>query len=126
MYDGVVGGPAPFFVTGLALGGGYNTRLALPRIEEVADFPLIQAAANPGKKLTNEALNKTVLPSFGDYWLAVGVKFSSFKMAESFALFSVSFGSRLQFALLGFTKLIVPTGAPEDKCAVYAELAIRA
>jgi hypothetical protein len=47
-------------------------------------------------------------------------------MAESFALFSVSFGSRLQFALLGFTKLIVPTGAPEDKCAVYAELAIRA
>ena len=62
----------------------------------------------------------------GDYWLAVGVKFDSFKMADSFALFSVSFGTRLQFALLGLTKLTVPTGAAADKCAVYAELAIRA
>ena len=36
--DGVIGGPPAFYVTGLALGGGYNTRLALPPIEKVAEF----------------------------------------------------------------------------------------
>jgi hypothetical protein len=124
-YAGVVGGPPAFFVTGLALGGGYNTRLALPPIEKVAEFPLVQAVTDP-KRFTNDALMKAVQPSYGDYWLAVGVKFNSFKMADSFALFSVSFGTRLQFALLGLTKFTVPTGAKEGKCAVYAELAIRA
>ena len=121
MYDGVVGGPAAFFVTGLALGGGYNTRLALPPVEEVATFPLVQAVTDP-TKFQSEALRQIVLPSYGDYWLAFGVKFNSFKMADSFALFSVAFGNRLQFALLGLTKFTVPTGAEEGKCAVYAEL----
>ena len=115
-FAGVLGGPGVFFVTGLALGGGYNTRLALPKIEDVADFPLVQAVTDPEKfaKNQNEAiekLSKAIQPSYGDYWLAIGVKFDSFKMADSFALFSVSFGTRLQFALLGLTKLTMPRGA---------------
>jgi hypothetical protein len=130
-FVGALGGPAAFFVTGLALGGGYNTRLALPKIEEVADFPLILAVTSPEKFAKNpaegiEKLCKVMQPSFGDYWLAVGVKFDSFRMADSFALFSVSFGTRLQFALLGLTKLTLPRGVARDKAALYAELAIRA
>ncbi len=125
VYDGVVGGPPAFFVTGLALGGGYNTQLALPPVEEVAEFPLVQAVTKP-EDFTQDKLREAVKPSYGDYWLAVGVKFTSFKMADSFALFSVSFGTRLQFALLGLTKLAVPAGAPQGWCAAYAELAIRA
>lgn len=124
-YDGVVGGPPAFYVTGLALGGGYNTSLALPPVEQVAEFPLVQAVSKP-EQLTPDVLGKAVQPSYGDYWLAVGVQFNSFKMADSFALFSVSFGTRLQFALLGLTKFTAPTGAEEGKCSVYAELAIRA
>ncbi len=124
-YDGVVGGPAAFFVTGLALGGGYNSRLVLPPIEKVAEFPLVQAVTEPAK-FEIDKLREAVQPSYGDYWLAVGVKFTSFKMADSFALFSVSFGNRLQFAMLGLTKLTVPTGAEEGKRVVYAELTIRA
>jgi hypothetical protein len=124
-YDGVVGGPAAFYVTGLALGGGYNTRLAIPPVEKVAEFPLVQAVTDP-KEFKIEALRQAVQPSYGDLWLAAGVKFNSFKMADSFALFSVAFGNRLQFAMLGLTKLTMPAGAKEGKCSVYAELAIRA
>jgi hypothetical protein len=125
MYDGVIGGPAAFFVTGLALGGGYNTRLSLPPVEEVAKFPLVQAVTDPAK-FTPDKLREAVKPSAGDYWLALGIKFTSFKMAESFALFTVAFGNRLQFALLGLTKFSHPVGSTKDKCVVYAELAIRA
>jgi len=125
MYAGVIGGPPAFYVTGLALGGGYNTRLMLPPVEEVAQFPLVQAAA-PGATLDKEKLRKIVQASYGDYWLALGIKFSSFKMADSFALFTVAFGNRLQFALLGVTTFTVPAGTPKDKSAMYAELAIRA
>lgn len=124
-FVGVVGGPPAFFVTGLALGGGYNTRLALPPIDQVAKFPLVTAVTDP-TKFDMATLRNAVLPSSGDYWLAIGVKFTSFKMADSFALFSVAFGNRLQFALLGLTKLTLPTGAEAGNCAVYAELQIRA
>ncbi len=131
-FAGVLGGPGVFFVTGLALGGGYNTRLALPKIEEVAEFPLVQAVTDPEKFAKNqseaiEKLSKAIQPSNGDYWLAVGVKFDSFKLADSFALFSVVSVTRLQFALLGLTKLTMPRGrSPLTSAAIYAELAIRA
>ncbi len=98
-YAGAIGGPPPFFVLGLALGGGFNTRLALPPVEKVAEFPLVQAVTDPDKFADGAAdlLQSVVQPSYGDYWLAMGVRFTSFKMADSFALFSVSFGTRLQF-----------------------------
>ncbi|MBS0169983.1 MAG: hypothetical protein JSR62_06475 [Nitrospira sp.] len=124
-YVGVVGGPPAFFVTGLALGGGYNMRLALPPVEQVAEFPLVTAVTNPAK-FEMAKLRDAVLPSAGDYWVAIGVKFTSFKIADSFALLSVAFGNRLQFALLGLTKLTLPPGPASGNCAVYAELQIRA
>ncbi len=124
-YQGMLGGPPAFFVTGLALGGGYNTRLSIPPVEGVAQFPLVQAVTDP-VKFKIDSLREAVLPSHGDYWLALGVKFTSFKMADSFALFSVGFGNRLNFALLGLTKLAVPTAAVQGMSVVYAELAIRA
>ncbi len=124
-YVGAVGGPPAFFVTGLALGGGYNMRLALPPVEQVAEFPLVAAVTDPGK-FDMAKLRGAVVPSSGDYWLAIGVKFTSFKIADSFALFSVVFGNRLQFALLGVTKLTLPAGGGPGSCAVYAELQIRA
>jgi len=131
VYAGMLGGPPPFYVTGLALGGGYNSRMLLPKVEEVAEFPLVKAVTDPASFATspNDAITKItekIVPSPGDYWLAIGVKFDSFKMADSFALFSVSFGTRLQFALLGLTKLTLPQGAKRDEAALYAELAIRA
>jgi hypothetical protein len=124
-FSGVLGGPPAFFVTGLALGGGYNRRLIIPPVEEISRFPLITAVTNPTSfNECRDAMATFVPPSYGDYWLAAGVRFTSFKMADSFALFSVSFGNRLQFALTGLTVLSVPPAAPTP--AVRAELAIRA
>jgi hypothetical protein len=130
-----LGGPAFFFVTGLAFGFGFNRALKLPPIEEVQNFPLIKGATDPdyfgGGSDPGAALQKLqdyIAPSPGNYWLAAGVKFTSFGMIDSFALISVSFGTQFQIALLGISRITVPRqvpGASAKDPVACAELAIK-
>ncbi|OQW75610.1 MAG: hypothetical protein BVN35_08140 [Proteobacteria bacterium ST_bin11] len=134
-----LGGPAFFFVTGLALGFGVNRSLKLPPLEDVHNFPLIRAATdqsylaeNLDLRAISQKLAQYVAPSEGNYWLAAGIKFTSFGQIDSFVLLSVSFGTRLEFGLLGLSRLQVPKltpGATTNAIVptlVYAEMAIRA
>ncbi|WP_374172949.1 DUF6603 domain-containing protein [Flavobacterium tructae] len=137
VFDGPIGGPAFFFVTGIAAGFGYNRKVNVPSIDEVALFPLVALAMRPEKdegllsllaSLEKPMRNgkKPIEISIGDYWLAVGIKFTSFKLIESFVLLTVNFGTQLEFAILGLSRLSWPekTMAPEP--IVYIELAILA
>jgi hypothetical protein len=126
-----LGGPAFFFVTGLAFGFGVNRALKLPTINEVQNFPLIKAATDPsylGKNLDlrdiSQKLNEYISPLPGNFWIAAGVKFTSFGQIDSFALLSVSFGTQFQVALLGLSKIQMPK--PPAPVIAYAELAIKA
>jgi hypothetical protein len=130
-----LGGPAFFFVTGLAFGFGVNRLLKLPAIAEVQNFPLVKGATDPeyfGSDATPrtalQKLQEYIPPSVGDYWLAAGVKFNSFGMIDSFAMLSVSFGTQFQIAILGLSRISVPKqlpgAAPVDPVAC-AELAIK-
>ncbi|GAB3843979.1 hypothetical protein GCM10028822_00760 [Hymenobacter terrigena] len=114
-----LGGPSFFFVEGLAAGFGYNRALVMPDISQVANFPLVAqvmggssvpAETNPAMALQAQlkALSAYVPPSVGDIFLAVGVKFSSFKLINSFALLVVSFGNRMEIDLLGQSNIVVP------------------
>jgi hypothetical protein len=130
-----LGGPDFFFVTGLAFGFGVNRLLRLPAIGEVHHFPLIKGATDPqyfGSDATPrtalEKLQEYIPPSSGDYWLAAGVKFSSYGMIDSFAVLSVSFGTQFQIAILGLSKITVPRqlpGADRVDPVACAELAIK-
>lgn len=131
--DFPLGGPVFFFVDGLALGFGYNRRLEAPPIDQIYAFPLVAdaigaappAAAAPAeggsdddsglsatgaallrKKL--ESIGTYIYPQEGQYFLAVGLKFNSFKLLESFALLTIGFGRELEFAIMGITRLGVP------------------
>lgn len=126
-----LGGPAFFFVTGLAFGFGVNRALKLPDINEVQNFPLIKAATDPdymGKNMDlraiSEKLREYLPPTPGNFWIAAGVKFTSFRQIDSFALLSVSFGTQFQIAMLGLSKIFVPK--PPAPVIVYAELAMKA
>jgi hypothetical protein len=129
MYAGAIGGPAFFFVTGIAAGFGYNRRVKVPSIREVNTFPLVTMALNPDPSKTlndilAELVNQQWIPaSPGDYWLAVGIKFTSFKLIESFVLVLAQFGTRTEFAILGLSILAWPS---KDKAIAYVELAVRA
>jgi hypothetical protein len=120
--DYPLGGPSFFFVTGLAAGFGYNRRLIAPSIDNVANFPLITQAMG-GKQAAPKSLVKAleslqdyVPPGIGNIFLAVGVKFNSFKLIDSFALLTVEFGNSFAINLLGVSKAVVPT--PEAGKAV--------
>ncbi|HEY2672070.1 MAG TPA: DUF6603 domain-containing protein, partial [Rugosimonospora sp.] len=107
VLDYPIGGPSFFFVTGLAAGFGYNRALIVPPVEGVAQFPLVAEATkgadnsleaaptdNPAQRVAAElaALRSAVPPSIGQNFLAVGIRFTSFQMLDSFALLTVAFG----------------------------------
>lgn len=132
--NGQLGGPAFFYVTGLAAGFGYNRGLVLPDQNGVTTFPLVAAAADPSKlgglppdpAKALQGMGAVVPPQRGQYWLAAGVRFTSFDLINTTALLVVEFGRELQIALLGVSWIsLPPPSAPGATPAVryaYAEL----
>jgi hypothetical protein len=112
-FTGILGGPPCFVVEGIAAGFGYNRAIKLPEIDKVRAFPLVSLVLPPvAGASTNmlEALGKQdqFPPTVGQYWIAAGIKFSSFKLVEAFALATVQFGTRLEIGLLGVATMQQP------------------
>lgn len=138
VLDYPFGGLSFFYVTGLAAGFGYNRALTIPTIEHVASFPLVQQALSQEQNgdqvqalptdqqqqqalLTArlEALEGYIPRAVGEHFLAIGLRFTSFKTITSFALLTVKFGKALEFDLLGLSTLKVPEVA-EAQLALQA------
>lgn len=134
-----LGGPAFFFVTGLAAGFGYNRALLPPAIGDVQNFPLISEAMAPApqppagdasgvrdyiaQKLA--LMEQDIVPAQGEFFLAFGVKFTSFKLIEGFLLAVVQFGKEFRVDLLGLANASLPPDDDTDPVA-EAQLAILA
>ncbi|MCP1846149.1 hypothetical protein ACVIHI_009072 [Bradyrhizobium sp. USDA 4524] len=129
-----------FYVDGLAGGLGFNRDLLTPGIDGVAGFPLVSWAmgkdvppADPSGNIGSQietvikSLGDTIPPRVGEYWIAAGIKFSSFSILHSFALLTVSFGTDFKVALLGLTTASLP---PDTAAGVppigYVEMALEA
>lgn len=130
-----LGGPPFFFVTGLSGGFGYNRDLDAPTLEGIPSFPLVaQAVQGTGgwndaeaKSIVNDQLRQLarylrVEPELG--FLALGIKFTSFKMLDGFALLMVLLGKQFELNLLGFSRLQVPFNS--SKAVAVVELALQA
>ncbi|NEQ65136.1 MAG: hypothetical protein F6K21_06485 [Symploca sp. SIO2D2] len=134
-----LGGPAFFFVTGLAAGFGYNRKLLPPPISQVQNFPLVTEAMTPSpqpqagnlsgvhdyvaQKLA--LMQKDIVPTAGEYFLAAGVKFTSFELVEGFLLVVVQLGNEFRLDLLGLANASLPPDDNSDPVA-EAQLAILA
>jgi hypothetical protein len=140
-YVGVIGGPPCFVVQGLAAGFGYNRGLTVPPVEEVHKFPLVSlvmsagGSASPrtgsGSGGSSSMLAQLSGPDHfpvreGQYWLAAGIKFTSFKLIDAFALLTVQFGVRFELALLGVATMQQPpkVGGVEPEPFALVELAL--
>ena len=113
--DHALGGPPFFFVTGLAAGFGYNRDILMPEAEGVEDFPLVKWAKPGGASTAPKdplgalrELGRFIPPALGSAFVALGVAFTSFKVTESFALLVGKFGHKLEFDLLGTSRLTSP------------------
>ena len=134
VLNSVFGGPPFFVVTGLAAGFGYNRALVLPSLEELPSFPLIaqalsDAGAPQGLAEVLGALGRYVPASVGESFLAVGVRFTSFKIVDSFALLIGRFSHRFEIDLLGLSTLVAPPSVGSATLLTpiaQAQLAIKA
>lgn len=104
-----IGGPPCFFITGLAMGFGYNLNLNLPGIDELDSFPFLRAA--DGELSEDQIFNdeKKYFPSEkGEKWIAAGITFNSFKMVDSAALLTFKFGNATEIDLIGKSIVDIP------------------
>ncbi|QVN23783.1 DUF6603 domain-containing protein [Burkholderia pyrrocinia] len=126
-----LGGPPPFFVEGLAFGFGYNRDITIPAVGEIQQFPLVQGAlspntfgADPTPESALQVLANVVAPSLGRYWVAAGLRFSSFQLLDTFALLFVKFGRSFEIDLVGVTAAALPPKVPRSAAIVYMELGL--
>lgn len=138
-------GTGALYITGLSAGFGFNRAIVLPDMDAVPDFPLVAAAQDPSALGATQnqdgswsmpsagtalAKMETYLPpERGEYWLAAGLRFTSFDLINSNALFTFSIGKQLEVGILGlsWTSLPPPSapGAAEPaEVFAYGELEI--
>jgi hypothetical protein len=139
-----LGGPPVFFVTGLMAGFGYNRMIRLPEQDELLRFPLLVLGRPPAPGRVAPPVKRDdvlallegtapggdghawIEPKTGDYWLAVGVEFTSFELVTTRAMLIAQFGHDLAFALLGISTLRLPQGVPDAETYAYVELELAA
>ncbi len=131
LIDYPLGGPAFFYVEGGAAGFGYNRSLKVPSIEQLSQFPLVEQALSTDKSKRKPVdlardLNDHILVSAGQYFIAVGIKFTSFKSVKGFVLLTVLFGEHFEIDVLGKATLIGPPGAESSKALLSATLLLLA
>jgi hypothetical protein len=145
--EGAFGGPPAFFITGIMAGFGYNRTLAIPAQDEVANFPLLALAAapEPGKAAHSqdaatvldilegrqplkpgEKPKAWITPESGQYWLAVGLEFTSFELVSTRAMLIAQFGDEFTLTLLGLSRMSLPRGSTADLTYAYVELQLKA
>lgn len=139
---GGIGSP-PVVITGLALGFGLNYRVEIPPIDKVASFPLVQivmgsggeegqpsavqaAQEGPGAVLATlvGGDQPSLKPMPGQYFGALGLRFTLFQMIDAFGLAIVQLGAGtndLEINLLGLARFKKPE---EGKAICYIELAL--
>lgn len=128
-----LGGPPFFFVEGLAVGFGLNRRIRTPTLDEVETFPLVvDAMAPPGGVQGGDQLEKLheyIAPKLGSGFLAVGVKFTSFRLIHGFVLAIVSIDTitgDFEITVVGTGEWVSPPEAPVGARMAYVRLDILA
>jgi len=123
-----LGGPPYLFITGVAAGVGVNRRLLTPRDPAaVPGFPLVAAmnpGADPDPMAQLQRIGTDIPPQRGAFWLAAGVKFSTFELLKTTALVTVAVDRGFEISLLGLMQLQLP---PVEEAAILSvELALAA
>lgn len=138
VVDYPLGGDPSFFVTGFAGGFGYNRSLTVPPFEKLPSFPLVAQAINAPDPIDSEnpaasvgaqlkLLADYIKPSVGSGFLAIGVKFTSYKLVDSFALLTVAINEdKFELNLIGNSRLAVPPKESGLHPVAQAEMILQA
>lgn len=121
-------GPPWFNVTGMSAGFGYNRTIKVPKVEQVHEFPLVRVAMRNSygtDPMTVLGKMKKYIPSSpGKICLALGVRFNTFKLIESFALLLLNLTGKLKLDVIGMSTLKLPAKAKKPLAEI--EIAYKA
>ncbi|AKT39603.1 DUF6603 domain-containing protein [Chondromyces crocatus] len=128
----------PFFdIKAVSLGFGFNNSLSVPPIDKVTEFPLVAEAidgtmqqvdakgSNMASILSSEldSLASYIKPVPGAGFLAVGLKFSAFRVIDGFVLLSADLGAHtFEIDVLGVADLVVPYVEGKRKVSPLIEM----
>ncbi len=121
-------GPPWLNVTGISAGFGYNRKIKVPKAKDVPEFPLVRAAmghnygSDPMTVLGN--MKRHLPAAKGENCLALGVRFNTFKLVESFALVLVNLAGKPDVDVVGVSTLVQP--ARSKKPLAVIEMAYKA
>jgi hypothetical protein len=123
-----LGGPPFAFITGLGGGFGYDRALIVPSdMNQIDSFILVKAIDDDS--LANDPLNalmgmsQSIPPRRGAFWIAAGVRLTTFALINSVVVVSVALDRGLDIEVLGVSRMALPT---ESTALVSVELALRA
>lgn len=123
----------------VAAGMGWNSRIRVPEVEEIGDFPFVKALTDPaaigaekGKPVNPVTILSTltggsdpwIRPAEDEVWVAAGLAFTVAEMVQGRAMALVQTGEELTVALLGTAGIEFPKDG--TKKYARAEIAVRA
>ncbi|KAI1192594.1 hypothetical protein F5X97DRAFT_75535 [Nemania serpens] len=125
---GVLRGPifstGSFEVNGLTGGFGYNSRLALPEVSEVSNFPFIKMNNNlaPPRDLSTELASLRsgdgqrpwISTARDEMWLVAGVSLKAFQTIDAQVLLALTLSSQPKFAILSQATAVFPKSSSSD------------
>ena len=113
-FNGPIGGPPAFFVTGIGGGLGINRKLVIPDDpRRFPQYPFI-IALDPNAEIGDpmvrlRELNEFFPPELGTFWFAGGISFTCFSLVDGIAVIAVSFGKvGLEINLMGLARMALP------------------
>lgn len=125
-YAGIGGNPGigipAIRLTGVAVGFGWNSRIRIPAVAALDDFPFVKALSHPGaiggesedpveilRTLTLTS-NPWITAQDDELWVAAGVGFTLAELIEGRLLAMVQTGEELTIALMGTAAADLPKG----------------
>ncbi|MFJ7280710.1 DUF6603 domain-containing protein [Kitasatospora sp. NPDC098663] len=121
-------------LNGVAAGLGWNSRIRLPEVSEIGDFPLLKALDDPesiGAENKNpiEILRSIatepdawITAAQDELWVAAGLKFTIAELIEGRAMAVVQTGAELTIALLGTAAAALPKSGSRKYAQIEAAL----
>lgn len=124
----VIGIPPIIEITGLGLGIGYNRELVVPDdVNQIPTFLLVEALDEPDKIADDPMgallhIRDQIPARRGSFWLAAGLRGTSFVVVHVTAIIYVSLDRGLEIGILGVARMALPS---DDTALVSIELALK-
>ena len=137
--DTPLGGPPSFFINGLSGGFGFNRAVVLPQdTADIASYPMVAGISDPstlggengaapsGTQVLEKLGTEYFPPKLGSYWVAAGIKFTTYEIVQSNAVVILQFGQQFEIDLIGVSAIVLPKKSDSGGLTyVNAELAFK-